>query len=188
MASSVKQRQEDRGHSISDYHPLVALIVLMLLAASALQIRADIAGGMTFMHHFTGFFLVVYAMFKIFDLNAFADGFQMYDLLAHRVRLYAYVYPFVELVLGLAYLSFASPPITYALTILVFGFGTLGVLNGLRQGLDLDCPCMGSILRVPLSTVSLVENVAMCLMATLMLIARFSRVLDTPAYTSAREI
>ena len=172
MATTVKQREEGRGRSIRDYQPLIALILLMLLAASALQVRADIAGATTFMHHFMGFFLVVYAMFKIFDLDGYADGFEMYDLLASRVRAYGYVYPFIELALGLAYLSFASPTITYVLTILVFGFGTLGVLNGLRKGLDMDCPCMGSILKVPLSTVSLVENVAMSVMAAIMLITR----------------
>ncbi len=28
------------------------------------------------MHDFMGFFLVVFALFKLFDLSAFADGFQ----------------------------------------------------------------------------------------------------------------
>ncbi len=172
MATDVEERDEGRGLSIGDYRPLVALIVLMLLSASALQLRAVIEGPMTFMHHFMGFFLVVYAMLKIFDLEGFADGFAMYDLLASRVRAYGLVYPFIELALGLAYLSFASPAVTYVLTILLFGFGTLGVLNGLRKGLDLDCPCMGSVLSVPLSTVSLVENVAMSMMAAAMLAAR----------------
>lgn len=174
MATSVKTREEGRGTSVRDYQPLIALIVLMLLAASALQIRAGIAGGTVFMHHFMGFFLVVYAMFKLFDLSGFADGFRMYDLLARRLHGYAYAYPFIELALGLAYLSLAAPTVTYILTIVVFGFGTLGVLDGLRRGLDLDCPCMGSILSVPLSTVSLIENVAMSGMAAVMLALRLS--------------
>jgi hypothetical protein len=65
------------------------------------------------MHYFMGLFLVIYSMFKIFDLSGYADGFEMYDLLAKRVRAYAYVYPFVELALGLAYctrLSLTSSP------------------------------------------------------------------------------
>ncbi len=45
------------------------------------------------MHYFMGLFLVIYSMFKIFDLNGYADGFEMYDLLAKRVRAYAYMYP-----------------------------------------------------------------------------------------------
>ena len=119
-----------------------------------------------------GFFLVVYSMFKIFDLNGYADGFEMYDLLAKRVHAYTYVYPFIELGLGLAYLAFLYPVVTYIVTIIIFSFGALGVLDGLRRGLDLDCPCMGSVLKVPLSTVSLVENIGMSLMALAMLIMR----------------
>ena len=172
MASTVKKREEGRGTHLADYRPLISLIVLMLLAAGALQLRSQIDSPMLFMHHFMGFFLVVYSMFKIFDLNGYADGFEVYDLLAKRVRAYAYVYPFIELGLGLAYLAFLYPVVTYIVTIIIFSFGALGVLDGLRRGLDLDCPCMGSVLKVPLSTVSLVENIGMSLMALAMLIMR----------------
>ncbi len=172
MASTVKKREEGRGTHLADYRPLISLIVLTLLAAGALQLRSQIDSPMLFMHHFMSFFLVVYSMFKIFDLNGYADGFEMYDLLAKRVRAYAYVYPFIELGLGLAYLAFLYPVVTYIVTIIIFSFGALGVLDGLRRGLDLDCPCMGSVLKVPLSTVSLVENIGMSLMALAMLIMR----------------
>ncbi len=83
---------------------------------------------------------------------------------------YAFVYPFIELGLGLLYLSFLWPVATYIATIIVFAFGTLGVLSALRDGLDIDCPCMGSILSVPLSTVTLTEDLAMVAMAGVMLL------------------
>jgi hypothetical protein len=93
MAITVKRPEEGRGTHLADYRPLISLIVLMLLAAGALQLRSQTDSPTLFMHHFMGFFLVVYSMFKIFDLNGYADGFEMYDLLAKRVRAYAYVYP-----------------------------------------------------------------------------------------------
>jgi archaellum biogenesis protein FlaJ (TadC family) len=170
MASHVKQHEQGRGTHLADYWPLISLIVLTLLAAGALQLQAPSAT--LFMHYFMGLFLVIYSMFKIFDLRGYADGFQMYDLLAKRVRAYAYAYPLVELALGLAYLAFLYPVGTYIVTLVVFGFSALGVFDGVRRGLDLDCPCMGSVLKVPLSTVSLVENVGMSLMALGMLIMR----------------
>ena len=61
------------------------------------------------------------------------------------------------------------PVFTYTATIVVFEFGTLGVLSALRRGLDIDCPCMGSILKVPLSTVTLTEDLAMVVMAGMLL-------------------
>jgi len=38
------------------------------------------------MHDFIGFFLVVFALLKYFDLPALADGLQKYDLLAKPFR------------------------------------------------------------------------------------------------------
>ena len=101
-------------------------------------------------------------------LRGFADGFQMYDLLAKRFRPYAVAYPFIELTLGLAYLTFWRPTTVYAATIVVLGFGALGVINALRRGLDIECACMGTVLQVPLSTVALAEDLGMVLMALAM--------------------
>ena len=115
-----------------------------------------------------GFFLVVFALLKLFDLPGFADGFQMYDLLAKNFRPYAFVHPFIELALGLAYLAFWRPTTVYLATIIVLGFGALGVINALRRGLDINCACMGNTLKVPLSTVALVENLGMVAMALVM--------------------
>ncbi|MDB6126270.1 MAG: hypothetical protein JWM35_166, partial [Verrucomicrobia bacterium] len=123
---------------------------------------------MSWMHHFMGIFLVNFSMLKLFDVPAFADGFQMYDLLAKRLRPYALVYPFIELALGLAYLSSWNPSVVYAATVIVLSFGALGVINALRKGLDLNCACMGTILKVPLSTVALTEDLGMAAMAAAM--------------------
>ncbi len=170
---SEKARNKNRGAKWTDYIPLMVIVALALLAACAKQ-YAYLAGAdwdwMRWMHDFMGFFLVVFSMFKFFDMQGFADGFQMYDLLAKPFRPYAYVYPFIELGLGLGYLSHWHPAVVYSATIGVMVFGSLGVLNALRKGLDLECACMGSILKVPLSTVALIEDLGMAAMATAMLV------------------
>lgn len=167
---TVRKRQKGRGTRWQDYIPLMVIIVLAVLAALAKQVHYA-AGwdGLAWMHDFMGFFLVMFSMFKFFDLEGFADGFQMYDLLAKPLRGYAYVYPFLELGLGLAYLSQWQPVIVYIATIVLLGFGSLGVLRALAKGLDLECACMGSVLKVPLSTVALLEDLGMVLMAAVML-------------------
>ncbi|MEO0485422.1 MAG: MauE/DoxX family redox-associated membrane protein [Pseudomonadota bacterium] len=159
-------RAEGRGKSISDYWPLIALVGVSVLAALALA-----AQGMAWMPAFMGVFLCFFALLKIFDLKGFRRGFKMYDLLARRVPNYAFVYPFIELGLGLAYLGGIAPTVTQWVTVIVFSFGTLGVLSALQRGLDIDCPCMGSILSVPLSTVTLTEDLSMVAMAALMLLS-----------------
>lgn len=152
------------------YWPLIALTSISALAALAITYAVQM-DFMAWMHFFMGFFLCCFSMLKIFNIEGFANGFQKYDLLAKHSRLYAKIYPFIELTLGLGYLSMMFPQIIYSATVLVMGFGAIGVLYALKNGLNINCPCMGSILKVPLSTVTLTEDLAMGAMALWMLIA-----------------
>ncbi|MDT7043719.1 MauE/DoxX family redox-associated membrane protein [Candidatus Nitronereus thalassa] len=165
---SHKKREKNRGGELKDYWSLFSLI--LITAAAGTAITWNVQGGwLQWMHYFMGFFLCCFAMLKIFNLSAFADGFQMYDLIAKHSRAYAYIYPFIELGLGLSFLSFLAPAVTYSVTIIVMIIGTLGVVSALRKDLDINCPCMGSVLDVPLSTVTLTEDVGMGVMAVVML-------------------
>lgn len=151
------------------YLPLVTLVAVSGLVALVLwHSYGPGTSPMRAMHGFMGFFLVVFALLKLFDLPDFADGFQRYDLLAKRFRPYALLYPFLELTLGLAYLAFWRPVVVYLATVILLGFGALGVITALRRHLDIECACMGTILKVPLSTVALVEDLGMALMAAAM--------------------
>ena len=155
---------------IGQYWPLISLVLIAALAASALAMGSQKGSGAG-MHFFMGFFLCQFAMLKLFHPSDFAEGFQMYDLVAKKVRFYAYLYPFIELALGLSYLSFFWPFTTYIITILVMGIGAVGVIRALKQGLDVRCACMGTVLDVPLSTVTLSEDILMGAMALWMLFA-----------------
>ena len=151
----------------------MVLLVVSVLAASALTAGESASPTVPrWMQAFMGFFLVVFALLKLFDLPAFADGFQRYDLLAKPFRPYALAYPFIELLLGLAYFARWRPQVVYGATAVILGFGALGVIRALRRKLDIECACMGTILKVPLSTVALTEDLAMAGMAVAMWIGR----------------
>ena len=169
MTTEIHQRQKGRGSRWQDYIPLIVIVVLTLLSACAKQIAYGGWDWMKWMHDFMGFFLVVFSMFKFFDMEGFADGFQMYDLLAKPVRPYAYIYPLIELALGLGYLSHWRPLLIYSATVVVFAFGSIGVLRALFKRLDIECACMGTVLHVPLSTVALIEDLGMAAMAAAMI-------------------
>jgi hypothetical protein len=169
-ATSVHRRHRRRDPSLKNYAPLAILVGLAVLSAGAKQIDYSIPwSGREWMLDAMGFFLVTFSMFKLFDLPGFADGFHRYDLLAKRWRGYGFVYPFVELGLGLGYLARWHLPVIYSVTVVVMTFGALGVIRALRQRLDLDCACMGTVLKVPLSTVALTEDLTMAAMAAAML-------------------
>ena len=169
MTTEIHARQKGRGSRWQDYIPLIVIVALTVLAACAKQFAYGRWDWMNWMHDFMGFFLVVFSMFKFFDMEGFADGFQMYDLLAKPFRPYAYIYPFIELCLGLGYLSHCQPKLIYLATIIVLTFGSIGVVRALLKGLDIECACMGTVLHVPLSTVALLEDLGMALMAAIML-------------------
>ena len=167
MTNHKHTRDTTRGHRLSDYWPLVCLILIAAVSGAAIASPHIVL--VEWMHYFMGFFLCSFAMLKLFDLNGFANGFEMYDLLAKRFRGYAYVYPLIELALGLSYFAFWQQALTYTATIIVMGFSSLGVIRALIKGLDIYCPCMGSVLKVPLSTVTLTEDLGMLFMAAAML-------------------
>ena len=162
----------NQSRKLADYWPLISLILVAMLAGAA--ICHGIQGGMLqWMHYFMGILFCQFALLKLFDISGFADGFQMYDIIAKRTRVYALAYPFVELLVGLAYLSFFYPVITYVITIMLMAIGSYGVIKAFQKKLNIYCPCMGNILKVPLSTVTLSEDIGMGIMALIMLVSSF---------------
>jgi hypothetical protein len=171
MKKDVNQsKHKEKGLNLKDYWPLICLILVAALASCA--VNYGIQGEpLDWMHYFMGFLFTQFALLKLFDISGFADGFQMYDLIAKKSRIYALSYPFIEFGLGLAYLSFVFPIAIYVITIILMTIGSIGVFITLQKGLDLYCSCMGNILKVPLSTVTLTEDIGMGLMALFMLIS-----------------
>lgn len=153
----------------SKYWPLI--ILLITVGVASLAITYGIEGNWhKWMHYFMGLFLTIFGLLKLFNPSGFADGFQMYDVIAKRSRGYALIYPYFELLLGLAYLAFILPILIYTLTIVLMSIGTIGVIKALKKGLDVRCACMGTALNVPLSTVTLTEDLGMIVMSLVMLI------------------
>lgn len=157
--------------SLTIYWPLLSVIITSLLAGLALTWQSY-GGIQTWMHYFMGVFLLMFSTLKLFHPIDFANGFEMYDLIAKRSRIYALCYPLIELLLSLAFLSFFLPILTYLITIIILTIGSFGVIQALNKGLDINCPCMGTVLNVPLSTVTLIEDLGMALMALIMLLMR----------------
>lgn len=156
-------------NKFANYWPLLALIITSLLGAAAIFYQAG-HEAYEYMHYFMGIFLLFFSLLKLFDPIKFAQGFSMYDILAKRIKVYGYIYPLIELLLALLYLSFACKDLTYWATVVIFSVSGIGVIIALRKGLDLRCACMGSVLKVPLSTVTLTEDISMIIMSIALLL------------------
>jgi copper chaperone CopZ len=122
-----------------------------------------------FMLDFMASFYLVFSFFKFLDLRGFVNAFRGYDPLANRLALYGYVYPFIELTLGLMFLtSFAIDLAVYA-TLFILGLTTVGVIDQLRQKNKIVCACLGSVLNLPMTEATLIENLIMIAMAMILI-------------------
>ena len=149
-----------------DWVPLLLVPGLAFLIACARQLSAVGAWDWTTcIHDFTGLFLILLSAFKLADLKAFAETFVTYDLLAKLVRPYAYLYPFLELVLGLSFLTERYVTLLSAVTAGVMVFGSLGLLVALRNGREL--PDSGTSSPATVSPAMLVANLSIAAMAAL---------------------
>ncbi len=161
--------------SISTYYPLLliaAYISAVSLAGTGL-IGGQHAGHetpfMAWMTNFMAGFFLVFSFFKLLDLRGFAGAYSTYDLLAERWPGYGLIYPFLELGLGLAFLFRIAPDAANWATILLMGFSSLGVIRALMRRQTIRCACLGTVLNLPMSTVTLVEDMLMIAMAAAML-------------------
>lgn len=146
---------------LQDYLPLIIILGFCLI------LGFFHSGSM--MYGFMGYFFIFLSMFKLFDLPGFVEGFSSYDWVSQKFPAYGYAYPFIELGLGLAYIREFLPFFLNIITIVIMCVSAAGVLRSLLLRQKISCACLGTVLKVPLSTVSLLENIGMALMAGYML-------------------
>ncbi len=124
----------------------------------------------TFMLDFMAGFFLVFSFFKLLDLRGFVDAYQSYDIVARPFRAWGFMYPFLELALGVAYLVRFELQATNLVTLALMLVGSVGVLRALLKKSAIRCACLGTALNLPMTTVTLVEDVGMAAMAALMLL------------------
>lgn len=123
----------------------------------------------SFMLDFMGLFYIVFSFFKILDLKGFPKSFRMYDPLANRVFAYAKIYPFIETILGLMFLMRFEIKIALITTIFILSITTIGVTKTLLDKKTIHCACLGTVLKLPMTEATFIENAIMLMMAMLML-------------------
>lgn len=145
------------------------LIILGYIAIATFLLNYPRATWNGAMLDFMGLFFIVFSFFKILDLKGFPDSFRMYDPLAKVVPAYAWVYPFIETVLGLMFLMRFQIPIALVITLIVLGITTIGVTKTLLDKKSIQCACLGTALKLPMTEATFIENAIMIVMAILML-------------------
>ena len=158
------------GQEATSYRPLVLILMFLLLAVALEQWQLDSWNISLAARHFMAGFFLVFSFFKLLDLAGFARVYQGYDLLAAKFPWYARVYPFIELGLGIYFLSPLNFEGVLWFTLALMTVSTLGVVRSLYQRKQIRCACLGTVFNLPMSTVTLVEDLLMIVMAGAMLL------------------
>lgn len=164
-----------RQHAIAGDRAQESLYPLFLIVgfiSGVTLLVASAAGDWSIepiMRHFMAGFFLVFSFFKLLDLPGFVSAYRGYDLVARKIPAWGWAYPFVELVLGVAYLLAWAPIVTNAVTLLLMLVGAAGVLRALLDKRTIRCACLGTALNLPMTSVTLVEDLTMAAMAAGML-------------------
>ena len=122
------------------------------------------------MQHFMAAFFIVFSFFKLLDIKGFAESYATYDIIARKWQGWGYVYTFTELALGIAYLLKFNPLLTNGVTFAVMSISLAGVVQSVLNKRKIQCACLGSVFKLPMSTITIVEDAVMIGMSAFMIL------------------
>jgi len=164
------ERQTMKQYSLKNFAPLIIIFSLIMFITMGSKFYYNLTTHDT-MRIFMASFFLIFGFFKIINLAGFAKAYSIYDIIAKKYFWYGYVYPFLEISLGLAYLYNWQPVFTNIFTLILMLVSAAGVFNELKKGKHITCACLGVLFTIPMTYVTLAEDMIMALMALIMLLS-----------------
>ena len=168
-ATNHNEMAEQTKSWFETYKPILLIFFYISLVTILFQFKNENFNWMQAMQYFMAGFFLVFSFFKLLNLKGFAESYVMYDVLAKKVPVWAYLYAFVELALGIAYLINFNPIITNTITFVVMSISIIGVLQSVLNKKKIQCACLGAVFNLPMSTVTIIEDGLMIAMSAFML-------------------
>ena len=157
-----------KASKIQQLKPLFIILGYIFIASILLNYKNWNSSNA--MLDFMGLFYIIFSFFKILDIKGFSMSFRMYDPLAKQAPIYGYIYPFIEVLLGMMFLIRFEVNIALILTVIVLGITTIGVTQTLINKRSIKCACLGTTLNLPMTEATFIENALMIIMAFLLLV------------------
>jgi hypothetical protein len=152
---------------------LVAFGAVLVFATVATFIEGYLQWHVFMQYLMAGYFLI-FGLMQTTTIKKSAKMFQQYDPIAKKLPIYGYLYPLIQISLGVAYLLWVSPIIVNLIAATVLFFNMIGVIGVLEQKKQVRCGCLGGAMKVSVSWVTLVESAVMFVMALGMLVYFFA--------------
>lgn len=156
-------------YTLRNFMPLILILSVVIGLTGLLQLVREHSIH-EIMYDFMGLFFLVFGLFKISNINAFAQAYAKYDIIAKRSTLYGIVYPFIELTLGIMYLTRFKLLAANWITLVAMIIGSIGVGYELAQRKTIVCACLGTVFKIPMTYVTLLEDLIMGAMSLYMII------------------
>ena len=157
-----------KSSKIKQLKPL--FIILGYISVTSILLNFRNWNSTNAMLDFMGLFYIIFSFFKILDIKGFSTSFKMYDPLAKKITIYGYIYPFIEILLGLMFLTRIEVNIALLITIIILGITSVGVTQTLLNKKTINCACLGTTLKLPMTEATFIENAIMIIMAIILLI------------------
>lgn len=151
------------------YKPILLIFFYISLVTFLVQFNNHHFDTMQWMQHFMSGFFLIFSFFKLLNIKGFAESYVMYDVLAKQIPAWAYLYVFIELSLGIAFLVNFNPILTNSITVIVMSISIIGVLQSVLNKEKIQCACLGAVFNLPMSTVTIIEDALMIAMSGIML-------------------
>jgi uncharacterized membrane protein len=159
--------KDNKSNINKNLTPLFVVICGIFLVSLIRQFNGS--DFMLWMMDFMGIFLVTFGLFKLYDLKGFAEGFSTYDLIAKRFKVYAFAFPFIEIVLGFMYLLGFMFLWQNVLVLLLSILGCVSAYKIIKKKEEIECVCLGTAFKLPMTWVTFTENFLMLIMVLFML-------------------
>ena len=161
---------EETRSFFTDYKPILLVFGYLTGITLLNEITKSRFDLISLLNLFMGGFFIIFSFFKLLDLKGFAYSYMSYDIIAKRWSGWGFIYPFIELSLGLAFLFHFNSLLTNISTIIVMGLSSIGVILSLAAKRKIQCACLGTVFNLPMSKITLIEDLLMVLMAATMII------------------
>jgi copper chaperone CopZ len=160
-ACEVGERSPSNNSWFATYKPLLIIAAFLLGGTVLIAQQSADWRAMALMNSFMGLFFVVFSFFKLLDIAGFARAYSTYDVIAARWSGYGYIYPWLELALGIGYLIDRWPFAVNLLTAILMVVSIVGVLNAVLRKQNIQCGCLGTVFKLPMSVVTIIEDALM---------------------------
>ena len=162
---------DDKESFLAKLFPLILILSYISLTSIIINFGRSLDD---LMMDFMGIFFIVFSFFKFLDYKSFPNSFAMYDPLAKALPLYGWIYPFIETILGLMFLFRFQLFTSIIITILLLSITTYGVVNVLKNKQTIQCACLGTAIKLPMTIATLIENGIMIIMALISILRMYA--------------